>query len=277
MAESNRKNGNGSSAGAALVPTEKLNELATRCQTAVMEAKGEIAKTFALALAVQELRSAVMPLVPSIRPLVGTTLGFRTDRDTSDKGPYPDHVIADCLVEATARGLRWTGNEFNVIGARCYTTKEGYSRLVADLPGLTDLELTPTPPRMSEGGAVVKYRATWKLNGAPQSMERDIPTRLNAGMGADAAIGKATRKMLAAIHARITGSTQSFADSDAEDVEDTKPAKTPSLADRLGASRNTQPPPRVLPESSPESEEEFLRQQAEGQLFDRGQANAAAH
>lgn len=242
---------------AALVPAEKLNQLAERCRDAVALAKGMIAETFTLALAVQELRGAIVPLVPQIRPLVGTSLGFRTDRDTGDKPAYPDAVIADCLVEATARGLRWTGNEMNIIGGRCYTTKEGYARLVSDLPGLSDLELTPAVPRMGDGGAVVKYRATWKQDGKPMLIERDIPTRLNAGMGADGAIGKATRKILAAVHARVTGSLQSFADADAEDVEPS--SKAGVLAERMaGRTIRTLPPAPPQHEGIPGVDEDSL-------------------
>lgn len=232
----------------ALAAPDRLAELAERCASLTAAAKGRIAETFALAAVVQELRGAVLPLVPSIRPLIGTPLGFRTDRDMSDKGPYPDGVIADVLVEASARGLRWTGNEINVIGGRLYVTKEGYTRLVAELPGLTDLELTPSPPRIAEGGggAVVKYRATWKLDGVASVLEREIPVRLNAGMGADGAIGKATRKMLAAIHGRVTGSIQSLADSDAEDVEpNPRPTRTSALTDRLA--RRAEPLPPAAP------------------------------
>lgn len=242
---------------AALAPAERLGELAERCALAVTAAKGKIAETLALAEAVQELRKAVLPLVPRIRPLIGSPLGFRTDRDTSDKGPYPDAVVADVLVEAVGRGLRWTGNEFNVIGGRLYTTKEGYSRLVGELPGLSDLELTPAVPRMGDGGAVVKYKATWKLDGAAQSLEREIPTRLNAGMGADAAIGKATRKMLASVHARVTGSTHSFADSDAEDLEQAGAgSKASALAERLALAAPQTPMPgtEFRPAREPEKE-----------------------
>lgn len=225
--------------GLAVISADKLNELATRAQTAFLAATGAIAETLVVAAAIQELRTAVLPLVPRVLPLVGTQLGFRTDRDTGDKGRYSDQIIADVLVEAVARGLKWTGNEFNIISGRLYITKEGYSRLVHDLPGMTDLELTPSVPGMRDGGAVVKYKATWKLDGKAHSLEREIPVRLNSGMGADAAIGKATRKMLASIHARVTGSVHSFADGDAEDVTEgeSKQPKADALADKMAAAK----------------------------------------
>lgn len=233
--------------GLAVLSTEKLDALAKRAQSAFLAATGAIAETLVVASAIQELRQAVLPLVAKVRPLVGTQLGFRTDRDTSDKGAYPDPIIADVLVEAVARGLKWTGNEFNIISGRLYITKEGYSRLVHELPNLTDLELTPSVPGIRDGGAVVKYKATWKLDGKPSVLEREIPVRLNSGMGADAAIGKATRKMLASIHARVTGSVHSFADMDAEDLADeTKTPKTTLLADKIEtAAKNGKQPEAI--------------------------------
>lgn len=248
----------------AVPPAERLNELAAQAkELALAAAEGELSKSLALAAAVGQLRDVVRALLPQIKPLVGTALGFRTDRDTSDKGPYPDAVLVDVLVEATARGIRWVGNELNVIGGRCYATKEHYIRAVRELPGLTDLEELPAVPRMGDGGAVVKYRATWRLHGKPQSLEREFPVRLNAGMGADGALGKARRKMLAAVHAKVTGSVQSEADADAEDLEKPEAArpKGAALADRLergaerGAERAKELPAaaaRAVPAGEPE-------------------------
>jgi len=218
---------------------ETLDSIAERVRGVVADAKGKIAEAFALGVAVNELRRMITPLVPHIRPLVGSALGFKTDRDTSDKGPYSDAVIADALIVAVARGFRWTGNEFNVIGGNFYGTKSGYARLVGQLPGLTDLDLAPGIPRMGDGGAVVKCVAKWKLDGAPMSIERDFAVRLNNGQGADAAIGKATRKLLAAIHARVTGSAHSAADIDAEDLDTqaTGTGRAAALADKLAGTR----------------------------------------
>jgi hypothetical protein len=229
------------------IAPEKLNELARQCQDAIAQGSREIGTALVVAVAIQELRKAVVPLVPRIRPLMGTNLGFRTDRDTGDKS-YSDAQVADVLVEAVGRGLRWTGNEFNIISGRCYITKEGYTRLVSELPDLTDLELTPSVPRTQAGGAVIKYLATWRINGTKYNMTREIPVRLNAGMGADAAIGKATRKMLASIHARVTGSALSYSDSEGEEVvaitveERPAPQAAPSPAT---------PPPAQTPAADP--------------------------
>jgi hypothetical protein len=42
---------------------------------------------------------------------------------------------------------------------------------------------------VDQGGAVVECRAAWRYNGKPDSLVAKIAVRLNAGMGADAAVG----------------------------------------------------------------------------------------
>lgn len=234
----------------ATVPQQKLAELGDRLRGALAAANESIGESVALAAVVRQMREVVLPLVPSIRPLIGTRLGFRTDRDRGGKPPYDDATVADVMIEAVARGFRWVGNEMNIIGGNFYGTKEGYTRLVREIPGLTDLVLTPTVPRMSDGGAVVRYAATWNLDGKPDRIERDIPVRLNEGMGADGALGKATRKILAAIHGKVTGSIQSLADTEAEDVEPAaaRPSKSEQLADRLAGA----PPAGALFDGGPD-------------------------
>jgi hypothetical protein len=133
------------------------------------------------------------------------------------------------MMEAMIRGFQPIGNEMNIIAGRAYFTKEGFDRKVAQFPGLTDLEMFPSVPVQKDGGALVGYHASWKLNGKVDSLicdvvkvneqpvDRRIPVRVNDGMGADAILGKATRKFLARIYKRISGAT--VPEGDALDVE----------------------------------------------------------
>lgn len=186
----------------------ELEQLAKKYAPAALEAAGRFARALLLAQGIRELKAAVEPILQHIKPLAGSALGFLTDK------PYGDDVVASCLIEATLRGVYPVGNEFNIISGRCYITKEGYRRLVRELPGLTDLVLEPGVPKGREGGAVVPYRATWKYQGRPGVLVREIPVRLNQGMGADGAIGKATRKALKAVYEQLTGSEQTDPDED---------------------------------------------------------------
>lgn len=190
----------------------------------------EISKAFKLAEGVKRVRALVLQVAPQIMPLQGTPLGFRTDKDKD--GGYPLAVVAECATEALLRGLRLHGNEWNIIGGRCYVAQAGVARLVAELEGVTDLEHQPGVPVMRDGGAIVEYTVTWRLNGQPMQLTRKIPVRVNAGMGVDAILGKAKRKALAAVHERLTGSvlTDGEADDRAIVPEQSKPA---SLTERI--------------------------------------------
>jgi hypothetical protein len=83
---------------------------------------------------------------------------------------------------------------------------------------------------MKDGGALVPYRASWKLNGKPDELncivwtdedgvvhDDRIPVRVNSGQIIDATMGKAKKKMKQRIWARITGVRESY--SDAIDTE----------------------------------------------------------
>jgi hypothetical protein len=181
-----------------------LENLANEYALTALNSKGRFERALILARGMAALREAVKPLMPAILSLMDSPLGFLTDRRGKD--PYPEEVVADCLIEAVLRGCYPVGNEWNIISGRAYITKEGFARLVRELPGFTDLRLVPGVPRTAQAGAVVPFRASWRWQGKPDHMECDIPVRLNSGMGADAAIGKATRKMLARLYSLLTGS-----------------------------------------------------------------------
>lgn len=149
-----------------------------------------------------------------IKSLMNSPLGFMCDKpNKKDPGVYADEDIISAVTEALMRGLRFTGNEFNIIAARCYPAQAGLMRLVKEFPGLTDLELMPGAPRDSEGQRVVRFAARWKLNGKEMCL-RDpngqpgvvIPVIANDFSSADQLIGKATRKALHRIYTMISGS-----------------------------------------------------------------------
>lgn len=206
-----------------------VEDLATKYALGQLKAKGKLERAIILARGIQELRKAVAPLMPQIMPLMNTRLGFLTDKDPQRTSkpvtPYGEQQVRECLIEALLRGLYPVGNEFNIISGSCYTTKEGYERLVRELPGLTDFEMSKSVPKMSEGGAVIRVRAAWKYEGRPMSLKDEqgmpgvsIPVRLNAGMGVDAALGKAERKAYALVYKLVTGTvhTDGAADEPAD-------------------------------------------------------------
>jgi len=184
-----------------------------------------------LANGMRALRTALTDEIVEklLMPLQGSSLGFRTDKDAGQG--YPVAVVKDCVIEAMIRGFQPVGNEFNIIAGRAYFTKEGFTRKVAEFKGLTDLEFEiGVPHNAGEKGALVPYVARWKLNGKPDQIVRDvmkredgsvsdqrIPIRVNSGMGADAILGKARRKILAQVYEKISG--VKFAPTDGEAID----------------------------------------------------------
>lgn len=179
-----------------------LDRAATTGLIAQKEAS-QFKKMALIAGSIQELRALLTPQVMKpIMALQNTSIGFLTDRPN---GGYDVDTVRDCLIEATLTGVFPVGNEFNIISARCYTTKEGFGHKLRDIFGLQYI-ITPGIPRnVSEAGAVVKMRIEWTYNGQKSDRELEFAIRVNKGMGADAIIGKATRKARAWLFTAVTG------------------------------------------------------------------------
>lgn len=193
---------------------EEIDKITRECSLEALAEVSGLKRTFAMATGINSLRRAISePMLNELMNLQGSSLGFRTDRD--DKGGYDRETVKECAIECLLRGGQWVGNEMNIIASRCYLTKEYFTRKVREFPGLTDLKLFPgVPQTVGDKGALVPYAVTWKLNGVPDRIDRKqssdlderIAVRVNGGMGTDAVLGKAERKMLAAVYKRLTGS-----------------------------------------------------------------------
>ncbi len=150
-------------------------------------------------------------------PLKETDFGWRTDGKV-----YTDEQIRDMWVSAALVGAVPVNNEVNMISGRCYLAKNYFKRMIREFPGMKNFVAIPGKLTMTQSGALVEYTATWELNGKADILARTgnsaIPVRLNAGMGADGAIGKAERKILASVFVKLTGSAVS--DGDADDFDE---------------------------------------------------------
>jgi hypothetical protein len=177
---------------------------------------GSFEAEIAVAQTMADMRSLLTPdVMQPIMALMNTDLGFRTDRDPKvtpkDKDgnplqPYSMEIVRDAVIEAKLRGFHIVGNEINIIAGRFYACKNGFRRKVTTGKGVTDFRDTYDVPRLvGDKGAIVKCKATWRKEGTEQSLEREFPIRVNAGMGSDAILGKCQRKLLAAVHDRLQG------------------------------------------------------------------------
>ncbi len=220
-----------------------IEQIVSECSLQAIAEFGQLKQQVMLANGIQALRSAItQPMMDSVMSLQGSPLGFLTDLD--GKGGYQLDAIRDCFIESLLRGLRSVGNEWNIIAGKCYTTKNGFKRLVSEYPGLTNLKMRPFVPTISGDSGLVPIVATWEFKGDRQKLEciksetadERIPVKVNKGMGPDAVLGKAYRKMYARIYEELSG--QSVPDGEVIDgdatVVEQRPAGRRTL-DHVGA------------------------------------------
>ena len=213
------------------LPTEQLanlDRIANESNIVALQDQGVFAAAIGMANAIENLKAAITPEVMApIMKLQGNALGFRTDKDKD--GGYQLEVVKDAFVEATLRGFKPVGNQWNIIAGRFYATKEGFEARFRELSKqglITDLKMMPSVPKIGADTAIVTYSASWKWKGNADAIEGlQIPIRVNKMMGDDAILGKAKRKMLAAIYSRVTGTETSEGDANEGAIEvETKPA-----------------------------------------------------
>jgi hypothetical protein len=246
----------------------RVEAIASQCSLEAIATQGHFMRAFRMAAGIRALRDAITSqMMREIMSLQGSKLGFRTDKDR-DSG-YPENVVKDCAIEAALRGAHWVGNEFNIISGSCYLTREFFTRKLAEFPGFANLRIEFGAPvlREAEKRAWVAVRASWTLNGRTDSIDKKaykidgtdqmlderIVVKLNSGMGDDAVLGKADRKIKAAIYARITGSQ--IDDRDVDEVEGRKTNGTIQDLDRRLTGTvpdDTHDRPQTTPEPDPD-------------------------
>ena len=194
---------------------KKLNEKVC----SVISADGLLGfeKSYLIANAVGELKKYLTPeYMKPIMDLQGNKLGFKTDKDKT--GGYPEAIVKNCLIEAVLTGVQPFGNQFNIIADNCYITKEGFGYLLKNIPGLK-YELIPSLPRINadKSSAAIEITLIWEYRGEKRERTLDIPVKMNAYMGTDAVIGKATRKGRAWLFNTISGTE--IGDGDVTDYD----------------------------------------------------------
>lgn len=208
-----------------------IEAIAQECAVLNMSDVKPLIRTMKMARAMDMLRQLLSDdFMREIMKLQGSRLGFRTDKDSGSG--YPVNVVRECAIETLMRGGHLVGNEFNIIAGNAYLTKEYFIRVQDEFPGLS-LTLQAQVPEIRGDTARVGYIASWTLRGKADELrcivtkdekgiEQDyrIPVKVNNGMGPDAILGKAERKMRARIMQRITGSMSAYPDGDADDAID---------------------------------------------------------
>jgi len=176
-------------------------------------------KAFAIAEVMVEIRAALCKpgVMDIIDQLKGSAIGFQTDRDNGKNGPpYRPEELVEPVLEAIMYGVPLVGNNMNVISRRMYVTKNGFGFKLKNLTGLSMLRIVHGIPHMVPGGATVTTVLSWEYNGVKGQQDLQLAIRVNAGMGADAVLGKAHRKAEAWLYNYLTGSE--MPDGEVEDM-----------------------------------------------------------
>ena len=245
----------------------QIDKVVEDCQLSKLVDMGTMEQTLVLADGMHQLRQLLTDdVMKAVSALQGTRLGFNTDRKDHASG-YPIPVVRDCFIEATIRGLRAVGNEWNILAGNCYVTLEGLTRLVNEATGGTYAPIIGLPhtqlDREGRGSALIEAHATWEIDGKKDSqhcdpakedgkteaekMDTRIPVKVNKGMGIDALLGKAKRKLLSLDWGQNTKSPVPEGDPDPDDYID----MTPTAAE---ATQETNKPKDSLFEGLPEDQ-----------------------
>lgn len=206
-------------------------------------------------------------------PLQGSQLGFLTDKDKD--GGYGALIVRNCWIQGLMWGLQPINNELNIIAEKAYAAKNGLERKVRQ--AVTDLIVRPGVPVASgDKAALLPMRAYWTFNGKRCELIKDITKdreglsfderyaiRVNTGMGPDAVIGKAYRKLYRDILAQITNNAMTMADGDVidatgETIGEPAPAPAPPEQDgkRVHVSKVAVPAKQEQPSMPPPAKSE---------------------
>lgn len=171
-----------------------------------------------------------------VMPMMNTPLGFLTDKDPTRsskcKAAYPPAVVRECVIDAFMLGVGPVGNEFNIISGKVYITKAGFARKIKSVRGFRDLLIDLDPPEKRGGGVVVKATATWIHNSVPGKITRTFPIKTDQYSSGDQTLGKAERKILAAVWAHVTQNEWRIPDGDVGDLQGV-PAKPEDLITKV--------------------------------------------
>lgn len=173
-------------------------------------------RAFLIANAIHDLKTMLTSeYMKPIMAMQGNRLGFKTDKDKT--GGYPEDTVKNCLIEAVLIGVQPFGNQFNIIAANCYITKEGYGHLLGKFKGLK-YTITLSLPKINaeKTGAAVTAKIEYDISGEHTNKDVEIPIKMDAYTTVDAIIGKATRKSRAWLFNSI--SDIEVADGDVQDI-----------------------------------------------------------
>lgn len=179
----------------------------------MQQAEGRIGRVVAIANATKAVRETVAANWDAFMQLKDSPLGWSTDEREGGR-QYSPAQLQTALTQAILKGGLPVNKEIGVISGQAYLQKPFFERQVRERGDISDVRLTLDVPETINGRTVVGGVVSWRHNGCEDRIvcrktaegDQRIPIKVNAGMGDDAILGKATRKILARMLARIDGS-----------------------------------------------------------------------
>lgn len=158
-------------------------------------------------------------MVERLLKLQNNPNGFKTD----NRDGYNKHIVKRVAIQAFVAGFRVVGNEINIIAGQLYPTKEGFERMLREIPGFRKFRydigkserkvLGETKHGTEFGEATFTALASWELNGVRDEikfafLEEDdfrIVTMYYATDTEDLLRGKAESKLFRRVFKRVAG------------------------------------------------------------------------
>lgn len=184
-----------------------------------LSAADAASETLLMVRAIGELRSLMTEdVVREIDGLRGSTLGFLTDRDKTDKPPYGLDVIRDVWIKASLVGARMVDAEVMIFNSGIYLTQRFFRRKLLEIPGLSDLEESSTiPKQVSDRAVTLTVTVEFRLNGKPEKHAFPLNAKIDRIWSDEQVQGKAYRKAFAKLLQKLT-SRRSLLPGDPDDA-----------------------------------------------------------
>lgn len=233
------------SAAVAISDEQKQAFIAACKQAGELQLADNVDYVFKASMAVQTLRNLLTESVVKqyFIPLMGTRIGFLTDRDKPKDGkpqtPYDWQTIRDCVIDAACKGLAPVGNQFNIISGSMYPTKEGFSILLKKIGCKHIINKGPDTSNPNAPTAVIECGICYEYKGQKNKYTIIATPKKNAYSSLDQLQGKAERKAKKHLYEYLTGIDLGDADEESGDVDD----QTTVAAKKEGMRQNPAPRP----------------------------------
>lgn len=236
-----------------------------------------IGEEFALVCAYDDLKGMMMGsrrLVDIAMKMQNNPMYFKTD---SREG-YPVSTVVDCMIQARLMGLKWRGNQFNILQGRLYLTKEGADSLISAM-GVPHSAVVGsfTYGPVLKGGVDrngrqmadvvtvdVPVSVYWQEEGKEMQKDLSFNIRMSANSTVDAVNGKAEAHAVKWLYKYLTSkagiSSASFGEVDDSAIASPSPVASPSPSSPAPAIDARKAGARRLPVRA-KSEAEILKEQ----------------